>query len=438
MQNHIGRREFLRLGAAAGLTAGLRPAALGQDKPKPEPVRLGVIGVGGRGTHLLRLALASGVEVPSLCDIKPAHLNRAIDIVRKEREGRKPAGYSKGPTDYRRMLKRDDLDAALVATPQQLHAVMSIDALRAGKHVLSEVAAAMTLEECWGLVRAAEETGKVYMLAENCCYVHHVMVIRNMARQGLFGELTFAECGYVHDCRALAFEADGTLTWRGELVRDHVGNLYPTHSLGPVAQWLGINRGDRMVSLVAMGSKRAGMRAYVAKRFPLNHPARKIRFKECDSTNVLIRTAKGALIDLRYDTISSRPHPDTCYYSLQGAKASYDSRIASIWIDGRTKGYGWEPLGNYSKEFEDPLWTRGRQQAAGSGHGGADFFVLGAFFDSVRAPTEGSSGGPPPIDAYDAAAWSSIIPLSAKSLAEGSRPQEIPDFTRGKWQTRRA
>ncbi|OHB72595.1 MAG: hypothetical protein A2V70_09295 [Planctomycetes bacterium RBG_13_63_9] len=430
MHGGIHRRGFLRAGTAAGLAVGLARVAIGQQEAKP--TGLGVIGVGSRGTHLVRLALAAGVEVPALCDIKEAHFDRAAALVAQARDGRKPAGYCRGPTDYRRMLERDDLDAVLVATPMPRHAVMSIDALRAGKHVLSEVAAAVTLEECWGLVRAAEETGKIYMLSENCCYWPHVMTIRNMVRKGIFGELTFAECGYVHDCRALAFEGDGTLTWRGEMSRDYFGNLYPTHSLGPVAQWLGINRGDRMVSLVAMDTRKAAMQDYVAKRFAADHPAREIAFKVGDSTTVLIRSAKGVLIDLRYDTKSARPHPTTCYYSLQGVSASYDSRIDGIWIDGRTEGRKWEPLGDYAKEFEDPLWTRDREQAADSGHGGADFFVVRAFLESVR------SGGPPPIDAMDAAAWSCIMPLSAKSIAEGNSAQEIPDFTEGKWETRGA
>ncbi len=434
MREGIDRRELLRLGAAAGLAMGLRSAVLAEDKK--DAVRLGVIGVGGRGTHLLRLALAAGVEVPALCDIDEAHLNRGLEIVEKARQRRRPIGYSKGPTDYRRMLGRDDLDAVIVATPMQDHAVMSIDALRAGKHVLSEVAAAITLDECWGLVRAVQETGKLYMLSENCCYWEHVMAVGNMVRQGLFGDLTFAECGYVHDCRALAFKGDGTLTWRGELSRDHFGNLYPTHQFGPVARWLGINRGDRMVSLAAMATKRAAMSHYVNSRFPEGHPARKIEFKATDSTTVLIRTAKGALIDVRYDTKSARPHPTTVYYSLQGLKASYDSRIGpdprigSVWMEGGSGRREWKPLSDYLSEYEDPLWAKWRKEAEGSGHGGADFFCVRSFLRAVQ------SGGPSPIDVYDASAWSAIIPLSAKSIAEGSTPQEVPDFTEGKWETR--
>jgi predicted dehydrogenase len=429
-ENKFHRRDVLRLGAAAGLAAGLGPMAMAQQKPAP--IRVGVIGTGGRGTYLLQVALGAGAEVPALCDIREPHLNQAIAVVAKARDGRKPAGYSGGPKDYRRMLQRDDLDAVIVGTPMQVHAEMSIDALRAGKHVLSEVAAAMTMDECWGLVRAAEETGRVYMLSENCCYWQPVMMIRNMVRKGIFGELTFAECGYVHQCLSLAFEGDGTLTWRGEMLRDNAGNVYPTHSFGPVAQWLDINRGDRIVSLAAMNTRRAGMAEYVKRRFPENHPARKIDFQNGDSTTALIRTAKGVLIDLRYDIISSRPVPSTTYHALQGSKASYESRIGSIWIDGRSKDHAWEPVEKYAKEFEDPLWTSQGQEAAGSGHGGADYFVVRAFLDAVR------KGGPSPIDACDAAAWSAIIPLSNKSIAEGGKPQEFPDFTRGKWETRKA
>ncbi|MCR4413252.1 MAG: Gfo/Idh/MocA family oxidoreductase [Thermoguttaceae bacterium] len=421
----MNRRDAIRIGATAGLAAA---AGVAMAQAPPKPLRVGVIGVGGRGTYLLNLALAAGVEVPAVCDIREAHLNRALDLVAKAR-GRKPEGYSKGPFDYRRMIQRDDLDAVIVATPMQVHAAMSIDALRAGKHVLSEVAAAMTVDECWGLVRAAEETGRIYMLAENCCYWQPVMMILAMVRKGIFGDLTYAECGYVHDCRTLMFEGD-QLTWRGEMLRDYLGNLYPTHALGPVAQWLGINRGDRFVSLVASATGQKNLVDFVRRKFPKGHPAHEIKFRSTDSATTLIRTAKGALVDLRYDISSPRPVVSTTYYSLQGTRASFESRGDTIWIDGRSAGHAWEPAAKYANEFEHPMWTQWRQQAAGAGHGGGDFFVIHEFLQTIRA------GRPSPIDACDAAAWSCVIELSGRSIAAGGAPQEVPDFTKGKWENR--
>jgi len=217
MSERIHRRDVLRAGAAAVLTTAVAPVVLGQAKPKP--IRLGVVGVGSRGTHLLRLALNAGVEVPALCDIQEPHLNRAVEIVKSVR-GNTPEGYSKGPKDYLRMLERDDLDAVICATGMQVHAEICIAAMRADKDVLCEVAAAMSLDECWGLVRAQQETGRIYMMSRNCCYWSHMLMVRKMVEEGLFGDITYAECGYVHNCRALAFDGEGKLTWRGEQ-REH-------------------------------------------------------------------------------------------------------------------------------------------------------------------------------------------------------------------------
>jgi predicted dehydrogenase len=372
-----------------------------------------------------------GVSVPAICDINTNHLTRALGMVEKAK-GKVPAGYASGPTDYRRLLEQDDLDAVVIATPMQLHGVMSINALRARKHVLSEVAAAMTMDECWGLVGAAEQSARTYMMAENCCYYQQNLMVQQMVDDGLFGSLTYAECGYVHDCRSLAFRADGSLTWRGELARDYIGNLYPTHALGPVCQWLGIHRGDRLVSLVAASSVSRGMAHYTAKRFPANHPATRTQFAVGDTTTVLIQTAKGAVIDLRYDTASARPHPSTTYFTLQGVNASYkdDGTTRKIWVENNTKGYVWEPLARYAKDYEHPLWQNAGEEARKSGHGGADYFVMAQFLEAIR------NDKPAPIDVYDAAAWSCIIPLSAASLRAGGAPQEIPDFTHGKWRKR--
>lgn len=423
MDNSLSRRDFFRVGLGAGIAVNLAKSAFTAEVVKP--VRVGFIGVGGRGTYLLRLILnVPGVEVPAICDINEAHLNRAQTVVQEAR-GSRPAGYCGSPTEYRRMLDRDDLDAVVIATPMQLHAVMSVDALRAGKDALSEVAAACTLEECWALVEAVEQTKKLYMLSENCCYYRPSMTILNMVEQGVFGDLTYAECGYVHDCRAINFNSDGSLTWRGELARDFIGNLYPTHSLGPVAQWMGINRHDRLVSLVSMSTRQASIERYAAMRFAKNSPATKVKFAVGDSTTTLIETAKGAVIDLRYDTASARPHPSTTYYSLQGLKASYASDGDRIWIEGVSKGYDWEPLGKYAEKYEHPKWKRWHEEAEKTAHGGADFFIVREFVEAVRA------GGPSPIDVYDAVTWSCIMPLSAESIRGGGKLIEIPDFTRG-------
>jgi len=425
MARELRRRDVLRLGAAAGLAAGLGHTALGQEQAKP--VRLGFIGVGGRGTGHVRTALSNPtIEVPAVCDIIGARCERAATMVEKARDGRKPEGYAKGPLDYRRLLQRDDLDGVVIATPMQLHAQMAVDAMKAGKHVLCEVAAAVTLEECWALVRTQRQTGKLYMMAENCCYWPHVMMIGNMVRKGLFGQPTYAECGYVHDCRGLLFKGDGSLTWRGELARDFAGNVYPTHSLGPVCHWLGIHRGDRLVELVAMATGTASTQRYAARRFPEGHPARKVRWKLADSNNVLLRTAKGVVIDLRFDMLSAHPGANNNYYTLQGLTGCYRSRTDRVWVEGRSKG--WEPLNTFAAEFQHDKWVRWGEEAKKTGHGGADFFMIHEFVDAIRA------GGPSPVPAADAAAWSSIIALSGKSLAEGGKPQPIPDFTEGAWQ----
>lgn len=435
MRHTVTRRLFLTTQAAlAGVAASATSLSLGQmaEEAKSEeslrPLRIGVIGVGGRGTYLLRLLLEQGAEIPAICDIRPPRVEAACQLVANAREGRQPDKYGETPTDYRRMLQRDDVEAVLIATPMQWHAVMSVDALRAGKHVLSEVAAAMTVEECWDLVNAVEETGKIYMLAENCCFWRPILAIGQMIAAGLFGDLTFAECGYVHDCRGLAFEQDGTLTWRGEIKRDHRGNYYPTHSLGPVAKWLGIHQGDRMVSLVAAETGRAAMRYFVEKRFPEGHSARQIEFRAADSTTVLIKTAKDVLIDLRYDVMSARPHPTTVYYSIQGIKGVYDSRLNSLWLEDRSKPNTWEPADPFVEEFDHPLWKEHAEKAQTTGHSGGDYFVIQQFIETVR------KGSPPPVDVYEAAAWSAIMPLSEQSLALGSQPVSIPDFTRGKWE----
>ncbi len=424
MTQGINRREFMGItaGAAAGMVLPevVTAAGIGQ-----RDIRLGVIGMGNRGQYLMRVMLGhKGTQVPAVCDIVASKATHSAGIVAKAR-GKPAETYTKGPEDYLRLLQRDDLDAVLVTTPMQLHAPMSVAAMRAGKHVFSEVAAACTLEECWDLVRTAEATKKTYMLAENCCYYRECMMILNMVEQGLFGDLTYAECGYIHDCRSLSFKADGSLTWRGRLHTDMIGNLYPTHGIGPVAQWMGINKTDRFVSLTAMSNRQTGHPTYAAKRFGRDHASAEIKWRAGDATNALIKTARGAMIEIRYDTSSTRPHTSTTHYLLQGTKGAYLHDGARIYLEGKTEKYAWESRKRYEKEYEHPLWQKWSKAASGAGHGGADYFTTRSFVEALR------TGAPSPIDVYDAVVWSSIIPLSAASIEAGGKPVAFPDFMKG-------
>ncbi len=415
-----------------GVGAVLSSALANQSAAKP--VRLAFIGVGARGSGLLKVALSlEGVEVPAVCDINEAALKRALDSVQKTR-GQRPAGFSDGPTDYRRMLQRDDFDAVLVATPMQLHAGMCVDALGAGKHVLSEVAAAMKLDDCWALVRAAEETDRIYMMAENCCYYRQNLAVRKMVREGVFGTPTYAECGYIHEARARLFKPDGTLTWRGEMWRDFAGNVYPTHPLGPVCQWFGINRGDRLESLTAFTTTPSSLREFAVNKFGADSAAANIPFQAGDSTVALIRTAKGAVVNLRFDCTSPRPVASTTYFTLQGTRASYEDRDQNrrICFDGRNPRSGWEPFDAHIGPYEHPLWQKDADKARETGHNGADYFTISEFGETVR------HARPSPIDVYDAAAWSCVIALTDASIRAGGAPQAVPDFTRGAWEKRTA
>jgi hypothetical protein len=222
---------------------------------------------------------------------------------------------------------------------------------------------------------------------------------------------------------AKRYKPDGTLTWRGEqMYREGSGNRYPTHAIGPVAQWMGINKTDRFVSLVSMCSRAFGARQYAAQKFGKDSPQAKIEFGGGDSTTTLIKTAKGAVVDLRYDIASSRPVKSTVYQSLQGEKASYQSLTGEIWIDGKSEKYEWEPVAKYAKQYDHPLWQEFGKDAEQAGHGGSDFFEIKEFFDALRA------GRKPAMDVYDAVTWSCITPLSDESIRKGSVPVEVPDF----------
>jgi predicted dehydrogenase len=428
----LSRRGMMKMAIGAGLslaaTRSMLLAAVDGTRALHggKPVRVGFVGVGSRGTGLMRITLRfPGVEVPAVCDINPDATQRAQKVV-EEALGKRPDTYDKGPHDYRRLLERDDIDAVVISTPQEQHAEQSIDTMKAGKFCAPEVPAAITLDELWALVRAQRETKAGYMMLENYLYSQPVMMVQNMADQGVFGDLTYSFGSYIHEIRSLRFDADGSLNWRGHNILKNRGIIYPTHAIGPVARWMGVDgKKDRMATLVAMDSKSAATQAWAAEKFGADSDAAKVQFEMGDNNHALIRTADGKLIEIRYDTASPRPH-GMGEYSLQGTKGAYGSVFGqrNLYIEGRSPRNQWEPLDKYVDEYQHKYWREQGEQALTTGHGGADWFTIADFLEAVRT-------GESPIDVYESADWSALRPLSQDSIRGGYKPVEFPDFRKG-------
>src|SRR5450755_863705 len=254
------RREFLSgvvgVAAAAPALGGNRPV---MNMPfDPVNPRVGLIGTGGRGTSLLGNLLAADGTVNALCDVVKDKAVHAQGLV--EKAGQKaPELYTENDHAFEKLVARDDLDLVVIATPWRWHTPMAVASMTQGKHTVTEVPAATTLEECWRLVDTSEKTRRHCMMLENCAYGYNETLILNMLRAGLFGDLLYGEAAYLHDLRDELFSAKGEGLWRrtAHTLRD--GNLYPTHGLGPVANYMGINRGDRFAYMVSMSTPQRGL-----------------------------------------------------------------------------------------------------------------------------------------------------------------------------------
>jgi len=440
MGMHCDRRDFLRLGSgvAAGLALGSMAHAETSTPPTDpppdftvapiDPVRIGFVGIGKRGPSLLRALLQlEGIEIRAVCDVKEDRVAVGQDMV--EQAGRpRPEGYAKGATDFKRMCERDDLDLVMNAAPWEWHVPICVAAMEAGKHAATEVPAAVTIDECWQLVETAERTRKRCVMLENCCYFRRALMVLNMVRKGLLGEMLHCEAGYQHYRIANnVFDAEGNMLWCGEHEARRNGNLYPTHPVGPVGQWLNINRGDQFDFLVSMSGKSRGLNLYAEKHFGPDHPLAKKAYALGDINTTLIRTVGGCTVTLYHDTQAPRPYD--LIYRAQGTNGLFMGTIDKIYIEGRSQPHQWEAIEGYLEEYDHPLWKALETKALGHGHGGADFLTQYRLIQCLR------TGAPTDSDVYDAAAWSVIAPLSELSVADRSRPKDFPDFTRGKYRT---
>lgn len=426
--NSINRRSFIK---KAGLITSLAPALdfsyIGQRKESK--VKMGFVGVGGRGTSMLQVALNTGlVEVTAVCDIDPERVARAQRLV--ERAGQPtPEGFSLGPEDYKRLAAKKNLDAVYTATPIALHTPVMIAAMENGKYGGTEMPACISIEEGWQLIETSERTGMPCMLMENYCYMRDVQMVLNMVNLGLLGDISHCETGYQHDTRYVNIDAKGNLLWRANDKLQYNGNRYPTHAIGPAAQWININRGDRFEYMVSMSSKAAGMKSYAEKHFGKDHPSAKQPYKTGDVNTSLIRTANGVTLCLYYDT--QTPRPVDFIWRVQGTKGIHSGTLNKVHLDDTSPAHAWEDADKYRDKYDHPNWKKYGDIAQSFGHGGSDFICMLDFVKAIQKKD------PVPIDVYDAATWSCITELSGISVADRSRPVDFPDFTKGKWKTQK-
>lgn len=448
--DELSRREMLRRAALAGLgiagahtltfageggsaleslIAGPQPkhqSMIGVPFERRETVRLAIVGTGLRGRSVLGEFLnVPGVQVTALCDIVEEKVQQAKALV--EKAGQKtPALYFKGEHGYEEAVGRDDVDFVYIATPWEWHVPQALAALNAGKHAGTEVPAAYTIEDCWKLVETSERTRRHCLIMENCCYDYDELMVLNMVRAGVFGELVHGECAYNHDLRQILFETRDEGLWRRRHHTLRDSNLYPTHGLGPLANYMGINRGDKFEYLVSMSSGHRGLEAYREEHLAADDPRQKEAYRCGDYNTSIIKTAKGRTIMLQHNV--STPRPYDRINLIQGTKGIFRDYPSRIFLDGQGGEHAWQDTDKFKARYEHELWRKEGETARRlGGHGGMDYLMCFRLIECMR------QGLAPDIDVYDAAAWSAPGPLSEISVARGSGPVKFPDFTRGGW-----
>ena len=391
-----------------------------------EVLNVGVIGLGNRGSNLLENCILPqpGVRVLAVCDNYEDRREKGVQLVTAAGQP-----VPRAAADYREVLAMPEIDAVVIMASWESHLNLACDAMRAGKYTAVEVAGAYSVEDCWKLVRTHEETGVPCMMLENCCFGRDELMVLNMVRRGLFGEVVHCQGGYRHDLREEVSTGREMRHYRFRNYLYRNCENYPTHELGPIANVLDINRGNRMVSLSSIASKARGMNEYAA-----NHNHAELAdypFAQGDIVTTTIRCAHGETIVLTLDTTLPRAYSRG--FTVRGTKGLYNEDTRSIFIDGmhdkfefNLKGM-WGNVEELREQYEHPILKQYLAEGVKCGHDGMDWLVFSAFFDSVK------QGQTPPIDVYDMASWMAVTALSEQSVAMGGLPVAFPDFTNGRW-----
>ena len=397
-----------------------------------ETIKIGVLGLGGRGQGLVKEAILPacedlGMEIAAVYDPYEDRTVAGANIV-EEKTGKRP--FEAKTEDE--LLAIPEIKAVIIPSAWEAHIPLAIKAMKAGKYAAMEVGGAYSLEECWDLVRTTEEPGMPCMQLETCCYGQRELMIMNMVRQGVLGDIVHCSGGYQHDLRHEISHGKEIRHYRLRNYMNRNCENYPTHELGPIAKLLDINNGNRMVSLTATASCAKGLHQFIVDERGEDHPLSKVEIAQGDVITTVIKCAKGQTIVLSLDTTLPRAYSRG--FTIRGTKGSYFEDTDMVFLDKVHNQYDWNPReiwGNakeYEEQYQHPLW---KNYDPKGGHGGMDYLVISAFLEAVK------EGKNPPIDVYDAAAYMCITALSEESIRKGGASVAIPDFTRGKWYMRK-
>lgn len=452
-KKHLNRGEFIKIAGLAGL--GLSGAGKISDKlsqsfsgqfknknrqqfnmsgyraPKLDRVRIGLIGLGNRGSGgIRRLSRIEGVEITALGDIEPERTARGVDFLKDT--AHRPKEYNGSEDAWKELCENDDVDLVYICTPWHLHTPQAVYAMEQGKHAATELPAAVTIEECWQLVETSERTRKHCMMLGNVNYDFHELVVLNMARNGFFGDIIHGEGAYIHDLMENNFSKDNYHNmWRLKQNIGRNGNLYAQHGIGPIAKLMNLNCGDKMEYMVSMSSNDFMMHKRAEELASEDDFWEQFTGKDYrgNMNTSIIKTHKGRTIMLQHDVSSPRPYSRIHLISGTNGIARKWPSPARIARDHT----GWlsdEEFRNLQEEYSPEIIKKvGVLAREVGGHGGMDTMMDWRLIDCLR------NGIPLDMDVYDAALWSSIGPLSEWSVANRSNSVEVPDFTRGAWQT---
>jgi predicted dehydrogenase len=406
--------------------------------PKLETIRAAFIGVGHRGKgHIRNFSRLTQTEVVAISDLYQDNVNKAAAIVQEEQpQNNNPiALYAGEDTLWKKMLEEVRPDVVFISTNWANHAPMAIAAMEAGAHAFVEVPLALTTDELWAIVNTAEKTQKHCMMMENVNYSRDELLFLNLCRQGLLGDLLHAEAAYIHELRWQMEEQErGTGSWRTYHYANRNGNLYPTHGLGPVAQYMNLARGeDTFDTLVSFSTPALGRKAYAQKNYPEDHKWNQLNYKGGDLNTSIIKTQLGRTVMVQWDETSPRPYSRlNLIQGTLGTLAGFPTRVAlEGGVLGITKDHhSWvqgEAMAAVYEKYDHPLYKRLNSQAKGSGHGGMDGIMMYRIVECLQ------QGQPLDQNLYEGCFWSAVSPLSEASVASGGQPQQFPDFTRGQW-----